>query len=147
MLPMISAVMLYVIISQQADGGRNLLPYLGMACGYFGRLNTHPSTATSLFDEISEMYLLAHAKSSGSHSKDASLELEATSSMVHLQDRRLDGCYTSHADRQPRRNIDPEALSLPQSEDPQSFRFTLNDTLDTSHFDNIFLGMGASSLC
>ena len=143
---MISAVILYVIIAQQADDGRNLLPYLGRACGYFGTLNAHPSTATPLFDEISEMYLLAHTKSDGSHSTNASLELEAMSPIGHLQDQSPDGCHTSHADRQ-RRNIDPKALSLPQGEDPQSFPSTLDDTLDTSHLDNIFLDMGASSMC
>ncbi|KAL8887908.1 MAG: hypothetical protein Q9215_004587 [Flavoplaca cf. flavocitrina] len=110
------------------------------------KLNTQPSTATPLFDEISEMYLLAHNKSNGSHSTNASLEREAMSSIGHLQDQSPDPCYTSHADRQ-QPNIDPEALSLPQGEDPQSFQFTLDDTLDTSHLDNIFLGMGASSLC
>lgn len=124
----------------QHEGGRDLLPYLGMACGYFGRLNTHTSTATNLFDEISEMYFLAHRESSGHHSRDKFLGL-GTPPAINNPPKSPDQYDTSLAEFEPKENADSEFLSLPLVEYPQSPLSTLDNTLDTSHLDDIFFSI------
>lgn len=60
-----------MVISKQ-ETGKDCLPYLGMACGYFGRQDMDASTSTDLFDEISELYILAHGDLGSARTRDSS---------------------------------------------------------------------------
>lgn len=127
--------MLLVILSHH-QGGRDLLPYLGIACGYFGRLNTNASIATSLFDEVSEMYILAHRNSSGDHSRTTSLGPGASQSIIE----RLQSSEQHEnlfAEFEPQESV----ISVPLVEDPQSFHSNPDDPPAITHLDDLLFDM------
>ncbi|KAF2802757.1 uncharacterized protein BDZ99DRAFT_503718 [Mytilinidion resinicola] len=68
-LPLLSAATIFIAICKQ-EVGKDCLPFLGMACGYFGRLSTSECAAPNLFEEISELYLMAHRKLNAGEATD-----------------------------------------------------------------------------
>ena len=100
MLPLLAAVIIYISMCYQA-GGKYLLPYLSMACGYFGRLKVVTDGFVDLFDEVNELYLLAHQKSSGSPYRNSLLDLGDTSAFTG-QDESLDEYSTLLAEFDPK---------------------------------------------
>lgn len=86
------------------------------------------------------MYLLAHRESSGHHSRDKFLGL-GTAPAINNRPQSPNQYDTSLAEFEPKENVDSEFLPLPPVEYPQSPLSTLDNTLDTSHLDDIFFNI------
>lgn len=74
-----------MVIAKQ-ETGKDCLPYLGMACGYFGRQDMDASTSTDLFEEISELYILAHGNLGSARTRDSSQSPHAVETPKDLDD-------------------------------------------------------------
>lgn len=78
MLPTLSVTVLLIVICK-SEYGKECLPYFGMACGFFGRLHTKGNSSLDLFDEISELNLLAHRKGKADGTSHPRSSVEALS--------------------------------------------------------------------
>lgn len=138
MLSLLSAAILYCVVLKQA-GGKDILPYLGMACGYFGRLNTYDSMATDLFDEVSELYLLTYLKSGGNPHREPSRGNVELPGLSDQYDRlsQYDGIF---AEFEPTPNVGLDVLSLPPVEQSRPLQLAPDSALNMSHLDDFVSG-------